>query len=1310
MNVEKPKATPSQSPDNYFERVNTEYEKALASGEVLKNKEILKDIAEKNKEGFFSKVMDALKNPKEAYKWLKYVTISSLAGTWLGEKLGLKKIHEKMRAEILKITDNPVARARKAMLDMGGFTKLKQMGYDGGSVFGQAKFPEKYLEAGELGVVAGKLFEVEKYLQKNKEEAKSMPEDKTEQRKWWGELLDKLNIKGGERDKVLKILNKEVSVKEAFVNEQYEGRVEEVEMVPFAEAREAYQEGIMQAVHPIRQWVVEHKTELTATFFLGLGLSENVRSAVLSVGTTGALTAKKMASLAMFFGKVSMRHPIISSLGFGAAILAVREADFKNIKVPKNPEHLKNFFDNKLLSASDVYQTYDLPDIPDEHWGTISGVLSGNAEKLRELYDSMMDFAEQGVSAVAEVASLTPEKMVLSRNKVGIRSLMMELEGMRIEDADMIEETDEVIANLGIVEDKLENGDNLNNVQIATIKSMIEPLGMRVEEEGGYIMYSVRDNDGVWQKRTLCIDPGVNMSKQAELAKGFAVDRTDWASAVGKLASVPFDDVRMLLNDVLFQDVESKAEAGEVLKRELNSGGMIAIEGGMAFLMQAGYGFAKKTVIGPAELVWNLSSAIPGGEEFSAVDLAVDYAEGILPVTIFGFASTLAKGDFKNLGFKKILWQGLTYPVTGTKKIAGFIYKNPIEVIKNSKKGMSSSLQQSMENWKANAKVVFGGNRKLNRKLAHLHEARKLATRAKSNPFLESEYYSEARRALKDAGFDHIDPEDLDGMGKIEDAISSVKKTKVDLKNQNRLVKDLKKQARTNPEAKKRLELEEKRLGEIQEGKRVADVEAPRSKGKSVDAPEGKVKQSRVAENLDLPREVREIDESILKKGETLKDLRKRLAKKHFPDGITNSTKTQRQAFQKALESQKRIISDDIMSLYKKRVKLNIDAPKIKGGKFNKVKTIGKGVGGVLLTIGVMYGASELINWATGEASRKDLSEVYRKRQEKMMPKKKNIPSEKTALPPLSANDFSITSNDRGQDYVDYSSDEFSGDLGTAMLPNEDLSGRYGGITAEALPINAEEAHEEMEFLLTYFEMANSDYDDVFAEFSPQNIRDWGEAELVRKMDEAERKHGNIIREMEEMIGKHSAVILDFYRNNPSYQDVHKLGQIATLSYLKGEDKLSFKYASASSFRSKLGEQVHFIEENLDDLLAGKELSTAGQVAGQLAYAAPVYGTYLDASDAYRNFSRGNIGDGLSSSAWAVFGGVSDVLMLAGGSGLILKAIRGGKVAGSVAKGVRGVSVASRLSANVGKITLAMTGADLLRPLMKPDKNSETKF
>lgn len=87
--------------DNYFKKVNSEFEKAMKNGEVMDTKGKIDEIKNRNEKSFIGKVFDAIKDPAEAMKWLGATFMASMAGSWIGEIFGAKKYLNDLKEGIM---------------------------------------------------------------------------------------------------------------------------------------------------------------------------------------------------------------------------------------------------------------------------------------------------------------------------------------------------------------------------------------------------------------------------------------------------------------------------------------------------------------------------------------------------------------------------------------------------------------------------------------------------------------------------------------------------------------------------------------------------------------------------------------------------------------------------------------------------------------------------------------------------------------------------------------------------------------------------------------------------------------------------------------------------------------------------------------------------------------------------------------------------------------------------------------------------------------------------------------------------------
>ncbi len=397
--------------------------------------------------------------------------------------------------------------------------------------------------------------------------------------------------------------------------------------------------------------------------------------------------------------------------------------------------------------------------------------------------------------------------------------------------------------------------------------------------------------------------------------------------------------------------------------------------------------------------------------------------------------------------------------------------------------------------------------------------------------------------------------------------------------------------------------------------------------------------------------EIKKIDNKIRQDKRNFSKKRRALAKKY-----KNMSDLSVRA---KYESELRTLGEkmDITKQFKRRVKLteslpkdvqkknNVEIPDIKAVKGGKIKKVGKGLVGIAATIAAMYGASELISWAVGENEQLVLEDIYK----------------------------------------------------------DEIASSRNNAEKQSL----EENKEIMKITVNYFSDIDAEYSELFNHFSPQKLKMMSERQLKTEVSKAVRSHKMMTRDIREFIANNLGSIEKFYKTFPDAQGEKNIGNIMALGFDKEGQKVELKYAGNDEFRTELWSKIDYVNENLDDLLAGKEPDSWGQIADSATYMIPVYGTARDAKDAYRHYGRGNYGDMAISGLWTVVGGVSDVLMVVG-VGAIIKggttALRGAKVAraaGAATKTAKAAKTA-KISKGASTITMGMMGADLFRPLFRP--------
>ena len=135
-----------------------------------------------------------------------------------------------------------------------------------------------------------------------------------------------------------------------------------------------------------------------------------------------------------------------------------------------------------------------------------------------------------------------------------------------------------------------------------------------------------------------------------------------------------------------------------------------------------------------------------------------------------------------------------------------------------------------------------------------------------------------------------------------------------------------------------------------------------------------------------------------------------------------------------------------------------------------------------------------------------------------------------------------------------------------------------------------------------------------------------------------------------------------------------------------------------------------FFKENIK---LSMSVSEGAKAAG---YLVPGIGTAMDADDTWNALKRGDIDKALTSGAWTIIGGASDVLLFTGllsPVGLALKGTRAAKVSNTLRKAAiisKRTAVGKMANKHIGKILLGTMGADLGKQFLVAPQSEKDYF
>lgn len=677
--------TPEKQSGNYFERANSEYNKLLLKGEIKDGAvDALADrVSGESKKGFFAKCLDAIQQPKAAIEWfLKSSSIGKmLAESWFGEIFGLKKKVDAAKDAAMEAIKNPV-NILTGILGAGAFAKILTTLFGSSDVKNLKKSPSPLAllklgrTFGKLGIAGAGIFALVSYFRSNPDEAKSMPQNKDEQKSWWLQMLEKAGI-DDEAESIVALVVGEKTAEQMFGGadgktqdgkEQKEKPENEKygEMVPIGEKIPQFYEGFKSFLLDVQITVNKNKELAKALGALGTG--------ALFVTPQGRFVGRNILALlktplgaAKFVGGLSLPAMILV-----AGLLYSGKSQAEEIRVPKDNDQFKKFIKDKLADSGDAMadqaETLGIDEAAVD--STFSYILG--EKSLQDLQMDAGKLLSASVSYSAEKLTLTPEELIFNQNKKGFENLRLELQKQGMEKLELY--------NLFVsFQRKYEVMKQFPQNEFQKLCDEAGKSGIKIKSVDGVFQWMQVNADGVIQKGpfSLCIDPKLSVNDAKEKAERFIVEFSSDAG-VAEIGHIPLDQLR-LLGGGIFKEVKDENEARGILETMMRAGGQILLVGNQLYFE----GVAERFVLGPFDMFKNIFKAFSG--DFSATECAVDYADGILPVVAFGLTQNLVssawhlKNPFAKGEILKVVGKSIVYPISGAYSVGKFSWKHILE-------------------------------------------------------------------------------------------------------------------------------------------------------------------------------------------------------------------------------------------------------------------------------------------------------------------------------------------------------------------------------------------------------------------------------------------------------------------------------------------------------------------------------------------------------------------------------------------------------------------------------------------------------
>ncbi|MDX9971278.1 MAG: hypothetical protein RBS56_05265 [Candidatus Gracilibacteria bacterium] len=643
------------------------------------------------------KVVDAIKNPDEAFKWLKTAVISSLAGSWLGDIFGISDAMKKAKEKVMEVISNPMNILLGLLGGFAGFKALKGIASllkapTAGS-FGLIKKTFsglrmatgaglKLAALGTMGYAAIKLYE---YFTDNEDEASSMPQDKASQRAWWKEKIEKSGLKDELKEEeivpLMALVMGEERAETMFKDLMEEDKkIEETEEKKKKESGEQIDEkgrfiddtnyGIMRPIDVVTKDITKAiSTKLSIlkntlqkyddTLLLGaIGLQSVVdlkdvlfKTSVFTVDTLAKLAALPLRTMGLALG-----YPV--STLFTTLLFLELLKKSENIFIPEDPEKFSIFMKDLIEDKTDwLSETFgekkaEIEETVAKSKNTLLenglritekkmdkiGLVILKAKEyaesfLNDLWQSIEDLAKKGI----EAAAITQEEYIDEVNIENLETFYHDL--MSNSDRSKMEP---LINELIEFKEYYKEEGKIDTISYEKLKKIGLLCGLLIEIDEGYYEWSYCDenaiSDGKVHQFMVDIETG-SKDEQYEKAKHL-VYTNSISGGIEKFTENFKLEVRERIQGL-----------NEILE---NDNGVIVVVKGIAYLIK---GAGEKVLLGPADFVWDLLGQTIDkfkGEEFNYTELFISYGEGMLPVAVYELTKGAGKGlnSFRKNGFK----------------------------------------------------------------------------------------------------------------------------------------------------------------------------------------------------------------------------------------------------------------------------------------------------------------------------------------------------------------------------------------------------------------------------------------------------------------------------------------------------------------------------------------------------------------------------------------------------------------------------------------------------------------------------------
>lgn len=667
--------------ENYFERINTQFEKELAAGNV--KEDTLNILAKRNKEDFFSMVKDAFDNPLAA---LKYFGTKLFGKTFAKWSQKIKESHQTVSDtidEVNKTAQTSYDKAKKVLNEAP--KNLKALPVVGG-----------VYKAGESVI---------DYLANNPEEARSMP--KENQKEWWKSIMVKA---GANPESVMGkgfidlVMNKQTwkdigeNVKEGVTAEKRLGKLKkDIESGEFDKNQLFTGHTIDEAGDKVHAEMLKLKEDVL-TFVKANPNTVAVLSAYLGYNVGLKRNGFKLAS---DFGKVLLKlaaSPLLLAKNNKLKIFVILLGGFlikdqtkwdeytvlkvRNTRLPKNLKEFKDVIrDNKAfqgvkkgleMTEKDLREAMGMIKSPKLVTKGFEDI--GNLFKPESLIKNSVDFVGR-----------TPEENRIMAHKEGFYGIQSYFKtNSDIERALGKDKYESLLDEFRKLESELgkDNSKWLEGLAFDKYESINKKYGeagsFRFEKYGDYIRYVEYDKKQanlVIKQRMIGLNPDANDDGKRIAARHFNFNNEYQSIISAKfenasvVAGIP-EGFKRTLRELFGSGFDNNEDLVNASSEKVKSGEATVIQDGDNFFLMYG----KEYIQLPYEFTLQLGKKLfsEDAEKIEPRDIAVVYGSGLGFYTVWGGTKFLgnmgADGAYKLVtGFDRRIGR---LPVRSAKNIA----------------------------------------------------------------------------------------------------------------------------------------------------------------------------------------------------------------------------------------------------------------------------------------------------------------------------------------------------------------------------------------------------------------------------------------------------------------------------------------------------------------------------------------------------------------------------------------------------------------------------------------------------------------